>query len=135
MLKKIRNIAGKLIVLTLVLSVITLNAAGYGHCSKAALSGDCCHVQNTVKPCCVKNIKVTFDERLTAHCGCTMKETQHITDLYIEIRCISSRTVNLQQADALGITEPNSANYSAKFYAPPQKSGSNTYLAINNLRI
>jgi len=135
MLKKIRNTAGNIVVLMLVASVITLNAAGYGHCSKFAASDDCCHVQNTVKSCCVKNVKVTFNERLTSHCGCTMKEAQQNPDLYIEISSISSRIDNLQQADAISIIEPASVISATKFYSPPEKSGSNTYLAINNLRI
>lgn len=136
MLKKIRNIAGNLVVLMLVLSVITLNAVGYGNCSKMAASVDCCHVQNTVKSCCVKNIKVNFNERLSGHCGCTMNEAPQNPDLYIDMGSnSSSRIDNAQQVNSFSMNESKEINVSAKYYSPPPKTGGNTYLEINNLRI
>lgn len=136
MLEKIRSISGKLVVLLLVFGVITLNAADYGHCSKMAASDGCCHVQNTVKSCCVKNVKVTFNERLTAHCGCTMNEAPQNPDLYIDMGSnSSSRIDNAQQLNTYCNSESNEINVSSKYYSPPPKTGGNTYLAINNLRI
>jgi hypothetical protein len=101
-----------------------------------AASDDCCHIQNTVKSCCVKNIKVTFNERLTAHCGCTMNEAQQNPDLYIDMGSnSSSRIDNAQQLIAYSMSESNEINVSSKYYSPPPNTGGNTYVELNNLRI
>lgn len=133
-MRKILNISLSII---LVFSVFALNIAGVINCS-ASIEGNCCHTSNMVKPCCVKNLKITSDDRLSAHCGCSMKETGQMADLYIELKTSSSNLTS-KIVDNVALTETASFFLSnagnIPVYSPPPVNLKDTYLYNLSLRI
>jgi hypothetical protein len=102
------------------------------------IAGDeCCHIQKTVKPCCVKKLRITFSERITGHCGCTMKESPAASDMFIDL------SVNHQSVQKITKDFEPAKNYSfsaetfvrPQIYLPPIRSVTETYLTNLNLRI
>src|SRR4249919_2981894 len=89
----LKNIIRKTLSALIAVSVLTLNLSGILQCTSLTMSEDCCHITQIVKPCCAKNLKITFKERITGHCGCTMEESQQTADLYNDVK-YSNPTVN-----------------------------------------
>jgi hypothetical protein len=137
MLKVFNNITGKFVSVTAVFAVIMLNLSAVVQCGNMLINDDCCHVKNLVKPCCVKNLKITANHRITGHCGCSIKEAQQV-DLYIDL------SSNNHKNSKAGVTEFE--NYSTDLtsyntdirsenYSPPVFSENDVYLTNLSLRI
>ena len=119
-------------------SVLTLNFAAFLHCSVINMDEDCCHVTHTVKKCCAKNLKITFNERITSHCGCSVNQAPASADLFNDIK--NSSQLNHQRAliNSLSFSVEISTELSEKnntFYSPPQKYQTDTYLTNLSIRI
>ncbi len=133
----LRNIARKVFVFIVAFAVLTINISSVVLCSNMIEGNDCCHLQKTVKSCCIKHLKITFNERITGHCGCTVKESQAASDMFIDLS-VSHQSVQKTTKDF----EP-AENYSfsaetffrPQIYLPPIRSVTDTYLANLNLRI
>jgi hypothetical protein len=135
---KLRHIGFRILSLILILSFILLNLPQLMHCSNMPLEDDCCHVQKIVKPCCVKNIKLTVSERISGHCGCRLEDSKLPSDLYTDIL---NRSVNKlsETVFSYGAVTPD-INYDNQLqdaieYSPPNCVSQNIYLSNLNLRI
>ena len=133
----LRNIARKILFVFIAFAVLTINIPSLIYCSNLIAGDECCHIQKTVKPCCVKKLKITFDERISGHCGCTMKESPAASDMFIDLSVNQPLT---QKAVKDFEPEENysfSAEtfYKAHIYLPPIRSVTETYLTNLNLRI
>jgi len=121
----------------LAFSVFTLNFAGIMHCS-AALSDACCHTSKLVKPCCVKNLKITTHDRLSAHCGCSIKETGQTADLYIDLKNSSSNLTSKSLQNIPAIETGSYLQSVARIitgYSPPPVNSKDAYLTNLSIRI
>ena len=131
------TIRTSLIVLT-VISVFTLNLSGLLSCTSLTMSDDCCHITKIVKPCCVKSLKITFEERITGHCGCTMSESQQAADLFTDLKNSNinhtSRDIQYSSSIQAGY-HPESMNRFTSEYSPLLKYNKDTYLTNSVLRI
>jgi hypothetical protein len=134
----IRNIYSKTVALTAIIAVILLNFTAVVNCGGMFVNENCCHTTNIVKPCCVKNLKITADERLTGACGCSMKEAPQKTDLYNDISTYQNRN-QAQKILLPAVTEEVNAAAlqikEQKYYSPPEYQTPDTYLKNMNLRI
>jgi len=138
MVMKLRNTTRKITSVIAIIAVIVLNFSAVVQCGMMLMNDDCCHITNTVKPCCAKNQKVTFNESITRHCGCSIKESQQPVDLYADLASGQYKNFSHSSIDfelshsALSTSQSDirSANYS-----PPIICGNDTYLANMNLRI
>ncbi|MBL8017901.1 MAG: hypothetical protein JNK43_11560 [Ignavibacteria bacterium] len=121
----------------LALSVFMLNFAGLVHCS-AAMEDNCCHISKLVKPCCVKNLKITSGERISNHCGCDLKELAPTADLYHDYSN-SSSNLNLKVVYNAPAIESGSCFKSASRiftgYSPPPVDSKDVYLTNLAIRI
>lgn len=138
MQKKFKHTGFRMIAAAMILAVFSLNIPQFIHCSMIMAEDDCCHVQNTIKPCCVKNVKLIASERITGHCGCSYKETQLPSDLYTDILKSSSAKEN--RISALSVL-PNSVlvyesiTYTSVYYSPPDNKPVSICISNLNLRI
>lgn len=119
-------------------SVLTLNLPGLLLCSSITMGDDCCHITKIVKPCCIKNMMITFNERVTGHCGCNMEESQQTADLYTDLKSSSinhtSRDIQYASSIEAGY-HPEQVNRFTSEYSPPLKYFTDSYLANSVLRI
>lgn len=120
------------------ISVLTLNLSGLLLCSSLTLNEDCCHVTKTVKPCCVKKMKITFAERIKGHCGCTIQENQLTADLYHDIKnsnsYSSSRDAQYTSTIETGYHPELISRFTAE-YSPPFMELNDSYLVNLSIRI
>ena len=126
------------LILLIVISVLTLNLSGLLSCTSLTMNDDCCHITNIVKPCCVKNLKITFKERITGHCGCNMEESQQTADLYTDLKNsninYTSRDIQYASSFEAGY-HTESINRFTSEYSPPLKYFTDSYLTNSVLRI
>lgn len=119
-------------------SVLTLNLGNFLQCSELTMEEDCCHITQKVKQCCVKHIKVTLNERISGHCGCTVNETQQTADLYHDLKNsnsnLTSRIIQYSSPAETG-SHPELIGNFTRNYSPPQKYCTDTYLSNSILRI
>jgi len=132
------NITRRTTAIIAVAAVIMLNLSSVIQCVQMLIEDDCCHITNTVKPCCLKNVKITLNERFTGSCGCTMKEAQQPVDMYTDLltgyhKNPSSASIELESTS----TEIFHAYFSVQtaYYSPPLISDQSLYLTNMNLRI
>ncbi len=134
----LKNIIRKSLSALIAFSVLTLNLTGLLVCSSLTMGDDCCHITKIVKPCCVKNMKITFNERISGHCGCTMEESQQTTDLYTDLKNSNinhtSRDVQYTSSNEAGY-HPDMINRFTAEYSPPLKYFTDSYLSNSVLRI
>jgi hypothetical protein len=134
----IRNTFHKTAALTAIIAVIMLNFSAVIQCGSMLINDDCCHVTNTVKPCCAKNIKVTVTERFTNHCGCSMQETQQPADMYIDLSSIYKNNYSYSLIDIVYFNSYTSSiqnDIQTQNYSPPITAECDLYLTNMNLRI
>lgn len=137
-MKMLKNTAHKTLVYISIFGLVVLNLSGVVQCSGMLIKDNCCHTQNLVKPCCVKNLKVTVNERITSNCGCSMKEAPQNPDLYNDFSSYQNRT----PVQNFSFSVLNYETFSASVFAfesvnhsPPVFYASETYLTNMNLRI
>ena len=134
----LKNTIRTSLILLTVISVLTLNLSGLLSCTSLTMGDDCCHVNKIVKPCCVKSLKITFKERITGHCGCTMEESQQAADLYTDLKNSNinhtSRDIQYVSSIEAGY-HPESMNRFTSEYSPPLKYNTDSYLTNSVLRI
>lgn len=121
-----------------VFSVLTLNLSGLLSCTSLTMSYDCCHITKIVKPCCVKNLKITFKERISGHCGCTMDESQQAADLYNDINSSGVKHISRDFSNSSITMSPwqtESSGCYATEYTPPPNYRGEIYLTNSVLRI
>ncbi len=138
MSKLLKNITKISLSIITAFGVLTLNFTAFVHCSSISMSDDCCHVTQTVKKCCAKNLKITVNERISAHCGCSMKQGPAATDLYIELKnpTRENNTNKLQYESVAGILISSTAiNIITPEYSPPKNYQSDIYLTNLSIRI
>lgn len=134
----LKNTIRKTFIAVMAISVLTLNFSGLLMCSSLTMGDDCCHVTKIVKPCCVKNMKITLDERISGHCGCTMEESQQTADLYYDINKSNSNhtSQNIQYSTIIETGyNPELISRFTTEYSPPIKDLKNSYLTNSVLRI
>lgn len=136
--KLLKNITKLTLSVLTAFSVFTLNFSSFVHCSALNTSDECCHVTHTVKKCCAKNQKITLNERITSHCGCSVKQAPPATDLYNDLKNsgqFSNQKFLLNNsssnAEILNVIHSNKII----FYSPPQKYQTDTYLTNLAIRI
>lgn len=119
-------------------SVLTLNLGNFLQCSELTMEEDCCHITQKVKQCCIKHLKITLDERISGHCGCTVNETQQTADLYHDLKNsnsnLTSRVIQYSSPAETGFHPELIGNFTQN-YSPPQKYSTGTYLSNSILRI
>lgn len=138
MLIILKNIIRKTFIAVIAVSVLTLNLSGLLVCTSLTMGDDCCHVTKKVKPCCVKKMKITFSERISGHCGCTMEESQQTADLYTDIHKSNPNHTshNIQYSAVVeNGYHPEFINRFTSEYSPPVKDLKNIYLTNSVLRI
>lgn len=120
------------------ISVLTLNLSGLMQCTSLTMSDDCRHITKQVKPCCLKNMKITFAERISEHCGCTLEESQQPNDLYSNLKnsnsSLNSRSVSYNSTIETGY-HPELINKITAIYSPPLKYYQDSFLTNLSLRI
>lgn len=138
MLVILKNIIRKSLSAFIAISVLTLNLSGFLLCTSLTMGDDCCHITKIVKPCCVKNMKITFNERVSGHCGCTMQESQQTTDLYTDLKSTNinhtSRDIQYSSIIETGYHPEIISRFTAE-YSPPVKDLKDSYLTNSVLRI
>ena len=133
-----RNITKISLSVLVACSVLTLNLGNFLQCSELTMEDDCCHITQKVKQCCIKHLKITLDERISGHCGCSMQETQQAGDLYHDIKNsntnVSNRTIQYGSLVQSGFHPELISNFTQD-YSPPLKYSTDTYLSNSILRI
>lgn len=133
-----RNIAKITLSVLVASSVLTLNFGTFMQCSELTMEDDCCHITQKVKQCCIKHLKITLDERISGHCGCTINATQQAADLYHDLKNsnsnASSRTIQYSSLVQSGFHPEFISNFTQD-YSPPPKYSTDTYLSNSILRI
>ena len=121
-----------------VFTLLAVNVPVFILYSSISGSEDCCHIQNSVKTCCVINHKITGDERLAEHCGCSMNENRVPADMIADLQC------SLVKPLKHSLAEPEPGNYgyvsavsknSSTVGSPPVVFKEYVYLSNLNLRI
>jgi len=138
MSKLLKNITKISLSIITAFAVLTLNFTAFVHCSSISMSDDCCHVTQTVKKCCAKNLKTSVTERISGHCGCSMKQGPAATDLYIELKnpTRENNTNKLQYESAAGeLFSSASIHKITADYSPPNNYQSDIYLTNLSIRI
>ncbi len=138
MVMKLRNIMKKITSVIAIIAVIVLNFSAVVQCGMMLMNDDCCHITNTVKPCCVKNQKITFDQSITRHCGCSINESQQPVDLYTDLASNQHKNFSNSTIDFEFLSSIISATHSdirSANYSPPIICSNDTYLSNMNLRI
>ena len=138
MMLKFKHTGFRFLAAILILSVVTLNIPFLLNCSKLVTEGDCCHIQNTVKPCCIKNLKITSEERLSGNCGCSMKESQQAADMFTDLQFGSTSKIQKTQFAyeiINSVFDSNTGTSKANEYSPPNFTSIDVYLSNLNLRI
>ena len=134
----LKNIIRKTLSALIAVSVLTLNLSGILQCTSLTMTDDCCHITKIVKPCCAKNLKITFKERITGHCGCTMEESQQTADLYNDVKysnhTVNSKVVQYNSAVEAGY-HPELIRINTSDYSPPVKDCRGSYLENLSIRI
>ena len=134
----LKNIIRKTLSAFIAISVLTLNLSGILQCTSLTMAGDCCHITKIVKPCCAKNLKITFKQRISGHCGCTMQESQQTADLYNDLKSSNtntdSRALQYNSAVETGF-HPEFIRGNVSEYSPPVKNSKDTYLTNLSIRI
>ena len=122
----------------LAISVLTLNISGMFVCSSLMTNEDCCHSTKLVKSCCVKNLKITQDERISGHCGCKVKESAPMADLYNDFKSYkinsSSKVLQYPSTNETGSYSEFTRQINVG-YSPPPVDWKNTYLTNLSIRI
>jgi hypothetical protein len=138
MRKNLANIFRKTTAITAILAVVMLNFSAVVQCGQMLVEDDCCHITNTIKPCCLNNAKVTVTERFTSHCGCSMKESGHTADMYVDLSSARNKNVSHYSID-LEHSELSlsfiARDKQTENYSPPININGNIYLHNMNLRI
>jgi hypothetical protein len=138
MVMKLRNMTKKITSVIAIIAVSALNFSAVVQCGMMLVNDDCCHITNSVKPCCIKNQKIIFDERITGHCGCSVNGSRQPVDLYADFT--SSQYKNFSHS-SIDFEFTNSTllmshgDIRSENYSPPIICGNDTYLANMNLRI
>ena len=138
MSKLLKNITKISLSIITAFAVLTLNFTAFVHCSTISMSDDCCHVSQTVKKCCVKDLKITASERISAHCGCSMKQAPEASVLYIDHNNFTRENNhnNLQYESASSsVFSSSSIHTISADYSPPNKCQSDLYLTNLSIRI
>ena len=138
MSKLLKNITKISLSILTAIAVLTLNLTAFVHCSAISMSDDCCHVTQTVKKCCAKNLKITVNERISAHCGCSMKQAPAASDLYIELKnSTRENNTNQQQYESIAgdLFSSASIHKNTTEYSPPNNYQSEIYLTNLSIRI
>ena len=132
------NITRRTTAIIAVAAVIMLNLSSVILCGQMLIEDDCCHITNTIKPCCLKNVKITLNERFTGSCGCTMKEAQQPADMYIDLSSGQHKGSNYSLTDFELINPIFSSvqnDVQTENYSPPLITNNVVYLTNMNLRI
>jgi hypothetical protein len=133
----LRNITRKIFMFFTAFAVLTINIPSLLLCSNMIEGDDCCHLQKTVKSCCIKHLKITFAERITGNCGCTIKGSQPASDMYIDLSTshltIQKITKEFEPAENYSFSAETFVR--PQVYLPPIRSVTDTYLTNLNLRI
>ncbi len=133
-----RNIAKITLSVLVACSLLTLNIGNFLHCSGLTMEDDCCHITQKVKQCCIKHLKITLNERISGHCGCSMLETPQAGDLFHDLKNsnlnLASRTIQYSSSVETGFHPEFISNFTQD-YSPPQKYSADTYLSNSILRI
>lgn len=132
------NTIRKITAVISVFAVLVLNFSAVIQCGAMLFEKDCCHITNTVKPCCLKSYKITFEERIAGHCGCSIKESQTPADLYNDLLAGQNKSYSKTQIDSEAVSADLLQGADISFtenYSPPEISKTNTYLCNMNLRI
>ncbi|HMQ79264.1 MAG TPA: hypothetical protein PKE39_10275 [Ignavibacteria bacterium] len=134
----LKNITKTALSVLIACSVLMLNWGTFRHCTEGSMEDNCCHVTKTVKQCCIKHLKLTLNERISGHCGCTVNETQQTADLYHDLKNsnsnLTSRTIQYSSPAETGFHPELIGNITGN-YSPPQKYSTDTYLTNSILRI
>lgn len=134
----LKNITKITLSVLVAFSVLTLNMGSLLHCSELTMEEDCCHITQKVKQCCIKHLKITLNERISSHCGCTVNETQQAADLYHDLKNsnsnLTSRTIQYSLPVETGFHTELIGNFTQN-YSPPRKYSTDTYLSNSILRI
>lgn len=138
MSKLLKNITKISLSIITALAVLTLNFTAFVHCSATSMSDDCCHVTQTVKKCCAKDIKINVKERISAHCGCSMNQAPEATVLYVDLKN-STRDSNPKKLQYETVVEALFSTASVHTitadYSPPNNYQSDIYLINLSIRI
>ncbi len=133
-----KNIVRKSLSAFIAISVLTLNLTGLLQCTSLTISDDCCHITKIVKPCCAKNLKITFNERISGNCGCQMKESRQTTDLYNDLKSsntyLTQRDIQYSSVIETGF-HPEIIRRFTSEYSPPIKDLKDSYLVNLSIRI
>ena len=133
-----KNIIKKTLVSIIAISVLTLNLTGLLLGTSLTMSDDCYQITQKVKPCCLKKMKITLDERITKNCGRSMEESQQRTDLYNDINRLNSYLTSRAIQYNTTIETAYNPELISKFtseYSPPIKDLKYSYLTNLSLRI
>lgn len=133
----LKNTAKLSLTVIVAFSVFMLNFSSFIHCSNVSLEDDCCHKTRTIKSCCLKHTKITFNERISSHCGCSVNQSNKPGDLFTDLKNNSSsltvRNINyITSTDGTELLKTSSVFTS---YSPPLFYSSDKYLNILSLRI
>lgn len=138
MRKILKNITKPTLSVLIACSVFMLNWGTFRQCSEGSMEDNCCRVTRTVKQCCVKHIKVTLNERISGHCGCTVNETQQTADLYHDLKNsnsnLTSRIIQYSSPAETGFHPELISNFTQN-YSPPAEFSTDKYLSNSILRI
>lgn len=118
-------------------SVLLLNFSNFIYCSAGKMNDDCCHKSRTIKTCCLKYSKITLNERISSHCGCTFNNASMPGDLYSELNNNSSKNISRLAIyiTASFIMQPETASLDLTDYSPPVILSTEIYLNNLSLRI
>lgn len=133
----LKNTAKLSMTVIVAFSVLMLNFGNYIHCSSGKTEEDCCHKSKTIKSCCLKHTKITFNERISAHCGCSVNQSNKPGDLYTDLKN-NSANFSLRNVQYSTIEESTTFDNTSSVYisySPPLIYSTDTYLNILSLRI
>jgi len=138
MSKLLENITKFSLSIVTAIAVLTLNLTAFVHCSSLNMSDECCHVTQTVKKCCAKNINAAATQRISSHCGCSMKQAPAAADLFIELK--NSTRENdpnkLQYGSIAGVLFSSASIHKITAeHSPPKNYQSDIYLTVLSIRI
>lgn len=133
----LKNTAKLSLTLIVAVSVFMLNFAGIFHCTSQKSEEDCCHQTKTIKSCCLKHTKITLNERISSHCGCTVNQSNKPGDLFTDLKN-NSTSLSVRFTQYITFSEDSvlfKATLEFTSYSPPLFYSSDKYLNILSLRI